>query len=123
MFGEVEGSRSAGLPRAKPRGVSPSSSKLARSRNQPGLVCLALDKHRRLYSQHVTSRIHSNSLKTNDGRHVYSSQTRGDDLRAFGPTPRRKFHSSFFTLLDRSKLARGSTVQESRSRWLAHRSR
>jgi hypothetical protein len=38
-----------------------------------------------LYSQHVTSRIHSNSLKTNDGRHVYSSQTRGDDFRAFGP--------------------------------------
>ena len=76
-----------------------------------------------LYSIQVASRICSNSLKTNDGRHVYPSQTREDDLRVFGPLRGEEFRSSFFALPDRSKLARGSSGQESRSRWLAHRSR
>ncbi len=92
MFGEVEGSRSVGLPRAKPKGVSftvrefegPAFLNLAPSRNaQSGLVRPAL-RHRRLYSQHVTSRMCSNSLKTNDGRHVYPSRNREDNFPDFG---------------------------------------
>jgi hypothetical protein len=131
MLGGVEGSRSAGLPRAKPKGVSftlrefegPASSKLVRSRNQSGFVRLGLHEHRRLCSTHVSSRICSNSLKTNDGRHVYPSQNREDDFPSFGPLRGEKSHSSFFALPDRSKLARGSSGQEPRSQWLAHHSR
>jgi len=77
----------------------------------------------RLYSTHVPSRMCSNSLKTNDGRHVYPSQNRGGGFLAFKPLRGARFHSSFFTLPDRSKLARGSSGQESRPRWLAYRSR
>jgi hypothetical protein len=76
-----------------------------------------------LYSQHVTSRIHSNSLKTNDGCHGYPSRNREDNFPDFGPLSGEEFHSSFFTLADSSRLTRGSSGQESRSRWLAHRSR
>jgi hypothetical protein len=64
MFGEVGSSRSARLPQAK-----------------PALLRRGLP---RLYSTHVPSRICSNSLKTNDGRHVYPSQNRGDSVPAFG---------------------------------------
>jgi hypothetical protein len=124
MFSEVEGSRSAGLPRAKPKGGSAALLNLAPDRKlQPGLVCLALDKYRRLYSQHVTSRICSNSLKTKVGRHGYPSRNREDNFPSFGPLRGEKFHSSFFALPDRSKLARGSSGQKPRSIWLAHRSR
>lgn len=58
MFGEVGSDRSARLPRAEPK---------------------------RVYSTHLSSRIHSNSLKTNDGRHGYPSQNREDNLPGFGP--------------------------------------
>lgn len=79
-------------------------------------------KHQ-LYSQHLTSRICSNSLKTNDGRHVYPSQNREGDFSSFKTHRGEKFHFAFFTEAIRSKLARGSCLQESRSRCLAHRSR
>lgn len=52
MFGEVEGSLSAGLPR--------------------------------LYSTDLPSRISSNSLKTNDGRHGYPSRNREDNFPVLG---------------------------------------
>jgi hypothetical protein len=130
MLGGVEGSRSARLPRAEPQGVSftlrefegPAFLNLAPSRDaQSGLVRPAL-RHWRFYSQHVTSRTCSNSLKTNDGCRVYPSQSREDDFPTLGHFA-AKIPFLFFTLPDRSKLARGSSGQESRSRWLAHRSR
>ena len=68
-------------------------------------------KPERVYSTHVASRICSNLLKTNDGRHVYSSRNREDDFLAFFAKPIG------------SKLARESRRQESRSRCLANRSR
>jgi hypothetical protein len=78
MFSEVLGSGGAS--------TTPALLNLAPDRNlQPGLVCLAVDKHRRLYSQHVTSRIHSNSLKTKVGRHGYPSRNREDNFPSFGP--------------------------------------
>ncbi len=103
MLGEVEGSRNAGLPRAKPKG-----SRLLR-RDLP-----------RLYSTHLPSRISSNSLKTNDGCHGYPSRNREDDFPGFRSLA-AKIHSAFFATPIGSKLARGSSVQESRSRWLTHR--
>ncbi len=76
-----------------------------------------------LYSTHVPSRMCSNSLKTNDGRHVYPSQNRGGGFLAFRLLRAEKSHSSFFAAPIRSKLPRESVAQESRSRWLSHRSR
>lgn len=139
MSGEVEGSRSAGVP--------PAFLNLATSRNaRSGLARLALHKHLmwsagaclpraskgshflrrglpRLYSTLVSSRIRSNLLKTNDGRHSYPSQNREDNFPVFGPTRGEKFHSTFFTMPVRSKLSRESNVQEPRPRWLAQRSK
>ena len=94
MFGEVGSGRSARLALAKP-------------------TLLRRDLAR-LYSQHVTSRIHSNSLKSNDGCHGYPSRNREANFPDFGPLRGEEFHSSFFTLPDRSKLTRGSSGQESR---------
>ncbi len=110
MSGGVEGSRSAGLPRAKPKGVSP-----VRLSRQPSAIGL------QFYSTHLPSRIRSNSLKTNDGCHGYPSRNREDDFPGFRSLGGEKIHSSFFTAAIRSKLARESSAQESRLRWLTHR--
>jgi hypothetical protein len=64
------------------------------------------------YSTHLPSRIHSNSLKTNEGRHRYPSQNRERNFPAFGPPRGEKFHSTFFTKPVGSKLARGSTCRK-----------
>ncbi len=120
MFGEVEGSRSGGLPRAKPKGGSLTLRKFEGSAflsRQPSATVL------QFCSSHRSSRMCSNSLKTNDGCHVYPSRNREDDFPGFRSLGGEKIHSSFFTAAIRSKLARAGSVQESRSRWLAHRSR
>ena len=108
MFGEVEGSRSFRWPRAEPRGISFTLREFeepASLSRQPSAIGL------QFCSSHRSSRIRSNSLKTNDGCHGYPSQNREGNLHAFFAAPIG------------SKLARGSSGQESRSRWLAHRSR
>lgn len=89
MFGEVEGSRS----------VTPTSTRLGRHR-----------RRRANSTRHILpNRTCSNSLKTKDGCHVYSTLN-----------PEHKFTDdeshSFFPMPDRSKLPRESSGQESRSR-------
>jgi len=75
MFGEVGSRRSARLPRVR-RSV-PSTLKEFEG--------LASSKVARLYSTHWPSRMHSNSMKTNDGCHVYPSQKPEDNVRDFRP--------------------------------------
>ena len=120
MFGEVQGSRSGGLPRAKPKGGSLTVRKFEGSAflsRQPSAIVL------QFCSSHRSSRMCSNSLKTNDGCHVYPSQNPGADFPDLGSPSGEKIRSSFFTASIGSKLARASSVQESRSRWLAHHSK
>ena len=77
----------------------------------------------RFYSTHRSSRNRSNSLKTKDGRHRYPSRN-WEGRFSQSRIPRgERFLPTFFTPPVRSKLARESSVQESRSRWLAHHSR
>lgn len=94
MFGKVGSSRSFRLPLAKPKGISftlrefEGSAFLSR---QPSAIGL------QFCSSHRSSRIRSNSLKTNDGCHGYPSRNREDNLHAFFAAPIR------------SKLARESS--------------
>jgi len=112
MFGEIGSGHSGGLPRENPRGGS-----------RPSLSWLPSAFELQFYPSHRTSRTRSNSLKTNNGRRVYPSQVREDDFLGFRSLSGEKIHSPFFIAPIRSKLARGGTAQESRSRWLAHLSR
>ena len=112
MFGESGGGRSIGSSRTKPKGSS--SALLSRQSNAIGL---------QFYSTHEPSRICSNPLKTNDRRQGYPSQNQEDNSPGFRTLPGKKFHSAFFRLPVRSKLAREGSFRNRDHKWLAHHSR
>lgn len=105
MFGEVGSGRSVRVPLAEPKRLSLRRFSLRLAR---------------FYSTHQSGRIRSNSLKTKDGCHGYPSRNWEDGFRHFRIPRGEKLLPTFFTAPVRSKLARESNVQESRSRWLAH---
>ena len=96
MVGEAGSGRSTRLPRAEPKRVPSTLRKfegLAFLSRQPGAIVL------QFCSSHLSSRIYSNSMKTNDGRHGYPSQNRADNLPGFGPfaarIPFHFFHGAY----------------------------
>lgn len=104
MLGEIGSSRSVGSTQAEPKGGSFTLREFegaAVLSPQPSALAFNSIRHS------VSSRIGCNSMKTNDGCHVYSTQTRKHNFLGFSSLRGEKIHSALSSILIRSKLGCG----------------